>query len=64
LEHRLTVPRSFDVGVPGVEAYVQSTEKATGYWIFTANRGFLVTVTGAQAPGQAELHQMMASLVR
>lgn len=56
--------QKFDVGVPGIEAYVQATEKATGYWVFTANRGFLVTVTGPQAPGQAELRQMLASLVR
>jgi hypothetical protein len=54
--------QKIDLGVPGVEAYFQATERARGYWVFTADRGFLVTATGANAPSDAELREMIASL--
>lgn len=53
-----------DLGVAGVDAYVQVTDRATGYWAFTSNRGFLVTVTGPQAPADDQIRKMLASLVR
>ena len=56
--------QKIDLGVPGVDTYVQTTDRATGYWAFTANRGFLLTVTGAQAPTSDQIREMLASLVR
>lgn len=53
-----------DLGVPGTEAYYQITERATGYWLFTADRGFLVTVIGASPPSDTEMREMVASLAR
>lgn len=39
----------FDVGVPGVTAFTQTTDTAAGYWLFTKDRGFLVTITGSRS---------------
>ncbi len=54
----------FDLGVPGVDAYTQRTDTATGYWVFTADRGFTIAIGGADAINQGQLRDMMASLVR
>ena len=55
--------QKIDLGVPGVEAYRQVTAKASGYWVFTASRGFVVVVTGPQSPSEAEIHKLLVSLV-
>ena len=57
--------QKFDLGVPSAEAYYQLTDGGVAaYWIFTADRGFLVLVRGAEAPNQAQMREMVASLVR
>lgn len=54
----------FDLGVPGIDAHTQTTDKATGYWVFTPDRGYLITVIDSEVPDVAALREMMASLVR
>lgn len=54
----------FDLGVPGVDAYTASTDKAATYAVFTADRGFLIVVLGPDVPDVSALREMMASLVR
>ena len=56
--------QKFDVGVSGAEAYVQTGEKATAYWLFTADHGFLVSVGGSAPPNEAQMREMLASLAR
>ncbi len=56
--------QKFDVGVSGVEAYIQTGEKATVYWLFTADHGFLVSVRGSAPPNEAQMREMLASLAR
>ena len=57
--------QKFDLGVPGADAYYQVTEGGVAaYWIFTADRGFLVLVRGAEAPNQGQMRKMLASLVQ
>jgi hypothetical protein len=55
----------FDVGVVGVTAFTQKTDAAVGYWLFTKDRGFLVTITGDQSRlGHEEILATLRSLVR
>ncbi|MEO9253951.1 MAG: hypothetical protein ABI305_00295 [Tepidiformaceae bacterium] len=54
----------FDLGVPGVDAYTASTDRATAYSVFTRDRGFLILVSGPDVPDVSALREMMASLVR
>ena len=56
--------QKFDVGVSGAEAYIQAGEKATVYWLFTADHGFLVSVRGSAPPNEAQMREMLASLAR
>ena len=53
-----------DLGLPGVDVYFQATARATGYWIFTPDRGFLVSATGQEAPTDAQMRAIVVSLVR
>lgn len=55
--------QKIDLGVAGVDAYFQATDRASGYWVFTEHRGFLVTVTGPASPSQPEVYKLLASLV-
>jgi hypothetical protein len=52
-----------DLGVVGAEVWHQATERASGYWVFTPQRGFLVAVTGPGQPSDAEVRKLVASLV-
>lgn len=53
-----------DIGMPSVEAYHQVTEFAEGYWLLTADRGFLITVQGGSRPAEAEMVKMLRSLAQ
>lgn len=52
-----------DLGIAGVDAYTQSTDRATGYWLLTPDRGFLITLVGPDQPTTDELLPMLRSLV-
>lgn len=52
-----------DTGLPGVEAYRQVTVQARGYWIFSDDGGFLLTVTGSRGLAEDDILNMLKSLV-
>ncbi len=53
----------FDVGVDGAEAWLQRTENAVGYWLFTQESGFVVLFTGSERDvPEAEVRAMLVSL--
>ena len=54
--------QAIDIGIDGVDAFTQSTDRVLGYWLLTKDRGFLVTVTGSLRPSEAEIIAMMKSL--
>lgn len=56
--------QKIDIGVPGTDAYFQRTERSVGYWLFTADRGFTIAVTGEEQPTDAEMRAMIASLAQ
>ena len=57
--------QKLDLGVRGVEAYYELTDRGVMvYSIFTVDRGFVVIVRGAEAPNQAQMREMVASLVQ
>ncbi len=56
--------QKIDLGVPGTDAYFQQTERAAGYWLFTADKGFTIAVTGEEPPTDAEMRAMIVSLVQ
>lgn len=53
-----------DLHLPGVDVYFQATERATGYWIFAADRGFMVPATGVNAPNDGQMRATIPSLVQ
>jgi hypothetical protein len=53
-----------DIGMPSVDAYHQVTEFAEGYWLLTADRGFLITVQGDSRPAEAEMVKLLRSLAQ
>jgi hypothetical protein len=53
-----------DIGLPGVDVYRQETDRAIGYWVLTADRGWVVGITASDRPSEGAILSMLRSLVR